>query len=145
WLSAAREMLARALADRDRLARRFFEGRRPGSLVAIEPGLGDPHAGGRSVAVLSFEAGKVVYKPKDLRIVDVVDACAREISQRTGLRLERLAVEHGDGYAWQAFVAAQATAADGEIATFWRSLGGWLGLLQMLGASDFWFDNLLAA
>lgn len=141
WLADIGRIANCAAGDLDLISRRFFGGAAPGLLTGIEAGLGDPHAGGRSVAILHFERGDVVFKPKDLRVVSAV-------SEITGLLrdpvLEPPDMAIRDGYAWEAAYPVRPVA-DGDGAdAFYRALGGWLALLQSMGAIDFWFDNLFA-
>ena len=145
WFKASKEILERADADFAQIRRRFLSNDGAAVLRSIEAGLGDPHAGGRSVAILSFAGGKVVYKPKDLRIVDVVQSFASILSAETGLSLyvpDQVAMS---GYTWQRFVETRTLSGAKDAVNFWANLGGWLGLIQTLGGNDFWFDNLLAA
>ena len=130
-----------AARDREFIARAFFDGADPGLLVGITPGLGDPHAGNRSVAFLDFERGRVVYKPKDLRVVAALNEIVRALDQ-PGLAPNELHAR--DGYAWERYYESHALAARADADVFFGALGGWLALLQVLGGTDFWFDNLLA-
>ena len=141
WLSDLVRIVERAAADRALLARVFFGGADPGALVRIEPGLGDPHAGGRSVAILRFERGGVVYKPKDLRIATAVGEIAGRLD---GAALAVPAVLTRDGYAWEQVYETHPIAGREEADAFFRALGGWLALLHALNGNDFWFDNLIA-
>ena len=141
WIADCARLARRAAADRPLLARAFFAGEDPGALVRIEAGLGDPHAGGQSVAILRFERGGVVYKPKDLRIAAVVGAVTRRLDG-SGLAATNLLTR--DGYAWEQAYETQPIADPQGGDAFFGALGGWLALLQALGGADFWFDNLLA-
>ena len=141
WLADLLRIAGRAAADRAILARAFFGGEDPGTLLRIEPGLGDPHAGGRSVAILRFERGGVVYKPKDLRIASAVGEIAGRLD---GAALAAPALLARDGYAWEPVYEAHPIAGRDEADAFFAALGGWLALLQALNANDFWFDNLIA-
>ena len=141
WLADLTRIAGCAAADRAVLARAFFGGEDPGTLLRIEPGLGDPHAGGRSVAILRFERGGVVYKPKDLRIAAAVGEIAGRID---GAALAAPALLARDGYAWEPVYEAHPIAGRDEADAFFAALGGWLALLQALNANDFWFDNLIA-
>ena len=141
WLAGLTRIARCAAADRAALARAFFGGEDPGALLRVEPGLGDPHAGGRSVAILRFERGGVVYKPKDLRIAAVVGEIAGRLD---GATLAAPALLVRDGYAWEPVFEARPIAGRDEADAFFAALGGWLALLQALNANDFWFDNLIA-
>ncbi len=141
WRSDLVRMLRHAADDRAELSRRFFDGGDPGLLVGIEQGLGDPHAGGRSVTILRFANGSVVFKPKDLRIAKVVREIVGLISS---VELSPPSTVPRAGYAWETEYAPQPVAGAGDADQFYRALGGWLALLQAMNATDFWFDNLIA-
>ena len=141
WLADLVRIVERAAEDRPLLSRVFFDGEDPGALVRIEPGLGDPHAGGRSVAILRFERGGVVYKPKDLRVAAAVGEIAGRLD---GAALAAPAVLTRGSYAWEQVYETHPVAGREEADAFFRALGGWLALLQALNGNDFWFDNLIA-
>ena len=141
WLDDNLRMIQAAASDRNFISEKFFGGNDPGKLFKIEPGLGDPHAGGRSVAILHFERGKIVFKPKDLRVAEAVANIALNFSD-TGLIGPE--IETRDGYAWEAFQSVGPVADREGADAFYKALGGWLALLQTLAGNDFWFDNLFA-
>src|SRR4051794_15385082 len=69
WRPATHELFDRLAEDLPLLADRLWFGSDPGRLVEFRGDTGDLHAGGRSVAILTFAEGyRVVYKPKDLRV-----------------------------------------------------------------------------
>ena len=134
--------IARCAAhDRGLIARALFDGDDPGRLVGITPILGDPHAGARSVAFLDFERGRVVYKPKDLRVVTAVGEIVRALDEPAMAANE---IHTRDGYAWERFYEPRPLAERADADVFFGALGGWQALLQVLSGTDFWFDNLLA-
>lgn len=140
WRADLVRTLRRAAADRALLTRRVFGDRDPGKLTAVQAGLGDPHAGGQSVAILRFERGAAVYKPKDLRVATAVGDLARDLGG--GLAPPEPITR--DGYAWEPVRAPRPIAAAGEADAFFGALGGWLALLEALSGNDFWLDNLIA-
>lgn len=141
WLDDATTMIGRAAADRPLYSRALMGVEDPGRLLKVEPGLGDPHRGGRSVAILRFERGSVVYKPKDLRIASQVGEIAAHIGE-PGVAGPAILLR--DGYAWETEYQVRPVSGPQGGDAFYRALGGWLALLQGLGAVDFWFDNLIA-
>ena len=141
WLADLGAMLDCARADRQLIGERFCGGRDPGALTAIEAGLGDPHAGGRSVAILRFEGGAVVFKPKDLRVAGAIAEIARQVGA-VPLATPELVMR--GGYAWEREYGARPMDNTEGADEFYRGLGAWLALLQPLGGNDFWFDNLIA-
>ena len=69
WLDATTEMMTRLDRDKGLLEGELLGGNAAGRVLRIEGDLSDPHNGGRTVKVLTFESGaRVVYKPKDLRL-----------------------------------------------------------------------------
>ena len=143
WIADMKRIVSCAGADRALIAQRIFGGADPGRLEGVEAGLGDPHAGGRSVAILRFERGAVAFKPKDLRVASAVADIVRRFGGQ-GMKPPEL-LTRGD-YAWEPVYEARPLGADDdrEADAFYGALGGWLALLQPLDAVDFWFDNLIA-
>ena len=141
WLRDINRMIERAAADRTALAGAFFDGADPGRLLRIEAGLGDPHFGGRSVAIFQFERGGVVYKPKDLRVASAVGEIAGRVGE-FGLAPPETLLR--GTYAWEPVHHTAPISGRAEADRFYGALGGWLAILQALGGIDFWFDNLIA-
>ena len=141
WSADIARIARRADADRALLAQTFFDGADPGPLLGIGPGLGDPHAGGRSVARLRFERGAVFYKPKDLRIAHAV---ADIVAGLDAPGLAPPALLARGGYAWEAEHRPRPLAREGAADAFFAALGAWIAVFQSLGGSDMWFDNLIA-
>lgn len=141
WVADMRRLLSLAASDRHIIAGSILGRDDPGRLLNVRCGLGDPHLGGRSVAILEFEHGSVVFRPKEHRVATAVGEIASRVES---VALAQPCLELRDGYSWERFHASRALADAAEADSFYRSLGGWLFLLQALGAIDFWFDNLIA-
>jgi type 2 lantibiotic biosynthesis protein LanM len=151
WVEANLETVRRYATDRGEIVRRLGGGRgqrgQPGPLVAIAAGQGDYHAGGRSVAVLSFRSGfQVVYKPKPL----AVDVCFWELIAWLNDRgveppLRRLAVVDRGSYGWVEHVAARPCDSAAEVERFYARQGAWVALFYVLEANDLHHENLIAA
>lgn len=142
--AAAAELFARLAADRDALAERF--GVR-GAVAAAQPGLSDPHAGGRMVARVRFADGKsLAYKPRDLTMEGVFSDLLRWANrqgltppQRVPVVLER------DGYGWMEWVEPAPCRDGEELDAYWRRAGGLTALYVGLGGVDLHHENLIAA
>ena len=141
WCADMARIARRAAGDRARIAASFCRGADPGVLERIDPGKGDPHASGQSVAILHFERCVVVYKPKDLRVASAVGRIVGFL-RHEGLAAPNL-LFRGD-YAWEAFHEPAPIGGKPDADTFYGALGSWLALLQVCGGLDFWFDNLIA-
>ena len=69
WIDTSREFVMRLDADLPALRRDILQADAGDRVAAVEGELSDPHNGGHSVLILRFEGGgRVVYKPKDLRL-----------------------------------------------------------------------------
>jgi type 2 lantibiotic biosynthesis protein LanM len=135
-------LLARFAADREDLARLL--GGPPGRLTGLALGRGDLHAGGQSVARLSFENGDVMYKPRALRVDHVLDAfLSRVFADDSSRPRVPEVIDRGD-YGWASFVAHRYCDGADELRAFYRGLGQWLAVLRLLGGVDIHFENLIA-
>lgn len=144
---AGRELLARFAVDRPALVQTLLDGTDPGPIVALEPGLGDPHRRGRSVTAVSFGDGrKVIYKPRGMDSYVLFCAAAGWLSQRVpAAGLRTAAVLPRRGYGWQEFVAHRPLASLGDAHPFYQREGVLLALLYALNAVDIHGENLIAA
>src|SRR4029077_17107421 len=69
WIDTSREFVTRLDADLAMIRRDMLHSSTRSRIAKIEGQLSDPHNRGHSVQIVSFEdGGRVVYKPKDLRL-----------------------------------------------------------------------------
>ncbi|MEU4442926.1 type 2 lanthipeptide synthetase LanM family protein [Actinosynnema sp. NPDC023926] len=145
-VDAHRELLDRFALDRPEIVRTLLDGRDPGPLARVETGRGDPHARGRSVAVLTFADGRrVVYKPRPVALHQAFADLVTWFDGHTGLglRLPRALArpEHG----WLEFVAHRPCADVTEVGRFYQRLGALIALLYAVDGTDMHYENLIAA
>ena len=147
WLDVSLEFLQRLCADWDDIRSTFSSECDPGVMVQVDVGMSDSHRGGHSVFVLAFSSGfQLVYKPKSLAI----DIHFQELLSWLN--------EHGDfppfstfrvidrgAYGWTEFINARDCASEDELKRFYQRQGGYLALLYALEATDFHYENLIAA
>ena len=148
-VEAARLLADRFTADRGLLVRRLFEpgGADPGALAEVRFGLGDPHAGGRTVCLCVFRDGRrLVYKPRPLglhaqwnRVLGWFAALVPELASPAVEVLPR-----GE-YGWAGFVHARACTTPEQVPAFYARFGAQLALLHVLDATDVHAENVLAA
>ncbi len=146
WVEAGLEMMEHLAADHGEVLRLLGPGVAPGPVTAIRSGLSDYHAGGRSVAILSFASGaRVVYKPKPLAVdcrFQALIAWLGEQGADPPLRPLRI-LDRGE-HGWMEHVAARPCETRGEVERFYQRQGGWLALLYVLEATDLHHENLIA-
>ena len=144
---AGLELLSRFAADRAAIVTELLGGIDPGPAVAIEPGLGDRHRGGRSVTAVSFADGRtVIYKPNDLgghlafqRVIDWLNARVPAGELRMPAAVAR------PGYGWVEFILGRPLPRAGAVAEFYRREGVLLAALYAMHACDVHQENVIAS
>lgn len=147
WVAVSLEFLSRLCADWPAIRALLSPDFDPGKLAAIDGAAGDRHRGGRSVLIVSFDSGlRLVYKPRSMR-VDVHFQQLLEWLNRQGTHppFRTLRILDRETYGWVEFVAAQSCASIAEVQRFYQRQGAYLALLYVLEATDFHFENLIAA
>jgi hypothetical protein len=147
WLNYTLEFLQHLCADWQDLRAIFSPESDPGLLTAVEGGAGDTHRGGRSVLKVKFSSGlQLVYKPKSLAIDVHFQELLRWLNERgyqPAFRVVRLL--NRETYGWSEFVDSHGCESPEEVTRFYERQGGYLALLYALSATDFHFENLIAA
>lgn len=147
WKSAVSHMLDRLASDQTHIKTHIWQvpPARELKLLSVSCGLGDPHRGGQSVAILTTDIGDVVYKPKNLLGTQHTVALLQGLHQINpgAVPLAPKFLNQGP-YGWEEKVAAKPCQTRAQVQTYYTRLGAWLRLLQILNANDFWYDNLIA-
>ncbi|MEL7738920.1 type 2 lanthipeptide synthetase LanM family protein [Citromicrobium bathyomarinum] len=140
-LAAVSEFAERFAADRPLLD--ALADRQLGALKDVSFGEGDSHHGGRTVNILEFEHGRIVYKPRslagDVAFASFLDWLALRVSPAP----EGVPVRDRGEYGWARFIEhSQCTSRD-EIRQAYQRLGVLLAALHCIAASDIHFENLI--
>src|SRR5262245_23988617 len=147
WIEMSREFVLRLDTDLPAIRREILRSNTDSRVARIDGDLSDPHNGGRSVRIISFEDGlRVVYKPKDLRL----DIAWYDLVQRlngAGAPIELRAVRAiaPDGYGWTEFVDHTEYTGTAGSKQFFRRAGAWLALFHSFVANDMHQENMIAA
>ena len=145
WHEATLEMLTRVQRHRDDLSAWFGIDTAP-ELTGVTMSAGDQHNDGRSVAVLQFGAGRVVYKPRDMQLeqlwAEVLDVAGEQGSPLRAARV--LAADDGTPYGFAEFIEHEPAADASELREFYRNAGRTLAVLHALSATDCHHENLIA-
>ncbi|MDN3357779.1 type 2 lanthipeptide synthetase LanM family protein [Actinomadura sp. DC4] len=143
WVDRSTELAGRLACDFEALCAAGLLPARPGTLTGITAGAGDVHRGGRSVAIVSFERARLVYKPRSLRADTAFSGLLDWWNRRSPRhRLRTLAILDRGTYGWAEF-ADGAAGRDPE-AFYWRT-GALLAFLYLLSAVDLHFENIIAS
>jgi type 2 lantibiotic biosynthesis protein LanM len=149
WVLTSLEFLERLCADWSHLQVTFGLATvdSPVQLSLAESGTGDAHRGGRSVYKLKFSNGlQLMYKPKSLAIDVHFQELLTWLNQK-GLQppLATFKVLDRGDYGWTEFIHAAGCTSEAEIERFYERQGSFLALFYLLEATDFHFENLIAA
>jgi type 2 lantibiotic biosynthesis protein LanM len=147
WVDCSLEFLGHLSADRAAIAETFTPAGALGHVDRLQGGAGDRHRGGRAVLIAGFSSGlQLVYKPRpmalDRRFQDLLvwlNAHGAPQPFRTLQILDRGA------YGWAECVTPAACDTLAAVRRFYVRQGGQLALLYALAATDFHFENLMAA
>jgi len=147
WANCSLEFLQRLYADWLEICLVFAPEQEPGVLTKITGGVGDTHRGGHSVMMLSFDSGwQLVYKPKSLTVdVHFQELLAWLNDRGTHPTFRPLKLLDKGTYGWTEYIAVSSCSSEEEVAHFYERQGGYLALLYALDATDFHYENVIAA
>jgi len=147
WVNFSLEFLGHLRADWDAICTTFSPDGDPGVLVEVKGNAGDTHRGGRSVIIAKFSSGfQIVYKPKSLAVDVHFQEVITWLNGKTNLPpLPTLKTLDRGKYGWVEFITAHSCHSQGQVQRFYQRIGGYLALLYALEATDFHFENLIAA
>lgn len=116
-------------------------------LESVQPGLGDPHEGGRTVVQCELSDGSTwFYKPRPTKTEATIHNLFEWINQANQFDSDFQTVRHlhKDGYGWSEAVY-QFEMDPGQEYDYYYRIGGLSILLYSLGASDIHHENLVAS
>ena len=121
-------------------------GKPAGAVERVEMGLSDPHDGGRTVALVTFERGlRVIYKPRTVELESAFEAMVDWWNCRGGgieLRAAR-ALPRRD-YGWAEFIDAAPCLDETAAGRYYERAGTLICLAWLLDATDLHHGNLIA-
>jgi class II lanthipeptide synthase len=146
WRDQVIELLLRLTADRTALSREFLGGQPVGPIVDLRCGLSDPHHEGRTVTLLEFAAGSIIYKPRPGDGEWEWFSLLQEMNARSFRpKLRAARVLRRKGYCWMERVEASSCPDKLAAKRFYERMGGIIGVAYLLRAVDCHRHNLLAA
>lgn len=146
WIDVSRELVLRLGSDMAAIGQIMANSEADSQVVKIESGLSDPHNGGHSVQIMSFEGGaRIVYKPKDLRLDASWHALVERLNRSAPpIELKAARAIACDGYGWAEFVGHTGCADENDYKQFFQRAGAWLALFHFFAASDMHQENIIA-
>ena len=101
---------------------------------------GDTHNHGRSVTILHTDAGKLVYKPHDMRGEAGIYALTQQyFSDVLGIPK---CLAFSDQFGVSEFIEKHRSQGEEAARRFWHNMGGAAAVIKMLGSTDMHVENL---
>ena len=146
WRNHVAEILERASKDEREIARAFFGSAAGGGIKDVRLGLSDRHLGGRSVALVEFENGRVIYKPRSGRSEAEWASLLRWMNEH-GFepRLKEARSLRRKDYHWMENIEPDTCRDVAAVRRFFERLGGLIAAAYLLNAVDCHRENLIAS
>ena len=146
WRNHTTEVLARSVKDRRVISRLFFKSKTLGKIKNVWPGLSDPHRGGRTVTLIEFERGPLVYKPRS-GTSEINWFSLLSWMNRHGFRPKHRVVQvlGRTSYSWMEYVEPASCENQVMVRRFYKRVGGLIAAAYVLKAVDCHRENLIAA
>jgi type 2 lantibiotic biosynthesis protein LanM len=146
WIDSCREFAGRLDADLEALRREFLHFGDRVRVLRIDGDIADRHNGGRSVLIVTFEdAGRIVYKPKDLRLDVVWHDLISRLNASAPFELRAVRAIARENYGWTEFIEHTGCPDQDGCERFFRRAGAWLALFHCFAATDMHQENIIAA
>jgi lantibiotic modifying enzyme len=146
WQGHVLELLERSASDASAIARSFFGKVPAGRIKDLRLGLSDPHEGGRSVTLVEFEGGRVIYKPRSgasesawFELLGWMNNHAFQPDLRAARVLGR------KDYYWMEHMEVTTCRSQAAVRRFYTRLGGTIAVAYLLKAVDCHRENVIAA
>jgi lantibiotic modifying enzyme len=146
WSDHVTEVLERLANDRLALSRSFFRAEPPGKIINIHCGLSDSHNRGRTVTLVQFEHGSVIYKPRSGEGEWEWHSLLQWMNDHSSKpRLKAGRVLRRAGYCWMEHIGAAPCSGPTAIRRFYERVGGMIAAAYLLRAVDCHRDNVVLA
>lgn len=138
------EILIRVNQDHDELSS-FLNSSGELSLENINLSTGDSHNKGKAVCILNFKEGKIVYKPKNLKINKEIDKFCQWFTKEFNLyNLEFPKGIYKKEYSYIEFIEFVKCKNTQSVAEFYTRYGYLICLTYILGITDIHVENIIA-
>lgn len=144
WRDAGVEFAVRLASDIQAIERLIGAG--PLQFLDVQPGLGDVHSHGRTVARVSFDGGQVAYKPHPAGAAVGLRNLLEQLEVLTGRALHFSVPRTIDcvHYGWMAWIDSTPCQTLTDLAYFYHGLGQLSAVAWLLGSSDLHSENIVA-
>lgn len=111
----------------------------------ITLGSGDTHNGGKTVAIINGNFGKIVYKPHNLLADVLFSNVLSFINNNASLscNLETLKILNKDDYGWQQYIEYKECHDEDGVKRYYYRCGVALSIFYILGTNDMHYENVI--
>lgn len=122
-----------------------------GKILSIQMGLGDTHKNGKSVVILYFENGKLIYKPHNMgmelayeNLIKWINDCIKKYKYEI-LPLSFVKSYSIGEHTWMEFIEYTECKKEEGVKNFYKRIGEIMVLLYSLNSTDFHCENIIAS
>lgn len=139
-----KSILKAVLRDENQLVEEFKNsGFKAEKLVEIIFDGGDTHNNGKSVAILEFESGKLVFKPHSLSNEIFFNNLLQKLNSKNNFNLKVIKnIDHSQ-YGYQEFIKEVIPSDRKVIESYYKNLGALTSISYFLTLTDIHYDNIL--
>ena len=106
--------------------------------------VGDPHNNGKSVCILDFKSGKLIYKPKSLKTENNFQSVLKYINKEIpDSKLYEMKIFTNDDHGWCEFIPHEECKTFEESKRCYKRIGKLLAILYSLNGVDFHYENVI--
>lgn len=145
-LKAIKLFFERLSTDYVEIKKKFFNNIEV-SLDSVSVGSGDTHQNGKSVYQVKFDnKHKIVYKPRNLKIVSFYNNVLSKLNQFENiLELKNYNGIYKDDYAYEEFVTSVSMTNINQFSRYYQRFGQLLGLMYIISGRDLHMENIIAS
>lgn len=116
------------------------------TITDIKCDASDRHFKGKSVVIVAFQSKKIVYKPRNMSVDVFWLKIANWLSNIDGqIEVRTANVLAGDNYGFVEWIEGDSKLRNDEIEKYIYRSGNLLGIVSLLGGSDFHFENVICS
>ena len=147
WIDAQRHLFSCLLRDKKIISTTFLRRQKQLRITSLEPGLSDPHDGGRTVTAIRFVGNRrVIYKPRSSDGEERWFAALRWLNGNGfGISFRVPHLISREDCSWMEFLRRSNCQSCEAVRLFYFRWGAQAAVAQILGVSDLHRENWLAA
>lgn len=114
--------------------------------IKIQINAGDKHNDGKSVTILHFTSGKIVYKPRNIDIDEHFQTLLSQINNfELKFMLKPIVVLNKKKYGWVEFIENSECVSNDQVKSYYTRLGYLMFILYILNGTDIHYENIIAS